>query len=64
MNGKTLTIIGTVMSVAALILMVIGAEMLTFIVYVVLLIAGAGLAALGKKMEDNEADAQFNNNRT
>ena len=60
-TGKVLTIVGTGIAVVALVLMAIGAQMDTFIIYGVVFVAGAAIAAAGKKMEDREADARFNN---
>jgi membrane-bound ClpP family serine protease len=60
-TGKVLTILGTLMALAGVVLMAIGAAMPTFAFYGVLTLVGIGVAGLGKKMEDREADARFNN---
>lgn len=60
-TGKILTIVGTLIALVALVLMAIGAQTETFIVYGIVFVVGAIVAGIGKKMEDREADARYSN---
>ena len=62
-TGKVLTIVGIALAVIGFILMAIGGTVPAFIFYTVLTFAGIGIWAVGKKMEDREADARFNSGR-
>ena len=64
MSGRTIAMIGGGLVIVAILLMVVGAPLPQFLVYLAVLIAGAALSSFGLKRERAETLARLERERS